>query len=579
MKIQSLTALFVLLIVAGCSPEVLTPQPEAAPVVETEPSDIVPEVAEFPPSDEPRPPHYRVTDELEAGYLYRAEIQTPADAVWGPDNHLYLADTNGRRIVRVAHDGTISDPGFWQEDPDIWRNTGPHSVDFGPDGTLYTSTHNAVYAITPAGEIQQLLGFQARLIADVVMGPDGSLYYSDREDGVIRRWIPSAAGKSGTSETVATGIPLADFMAFGPDGMLYVTQMNNSSIFQVNVTSGEVDQIVTGDDFANCEVFITFDQDGDIWLRGEFFLIRYTIEGQEKPYTVTGRTYDPRWEDLRTSAGIAVDDMGNLWIASYAAGLLQLTPGPDGFSLSAIYEGFEPSDMDILPDGSVVVFNMATSELWQISPEGDITVLIETSSSGVVAVAANSAGEVYLGLASGGIIRIEDDGTATTIAPILVNRMIFAEDGALYAAYNPPGQDRIIYRITGPDEYEPFLTTLEGAPIDRYTGLVAAPGGLYVSQVGKNTLHFVDFNGEDEVVFNLGNKTFSTCPIVALPGGGILFLAQRTYNIYRADASGEVSEFIYDVSGDPWGMVASPDGQWLYVAEVGAIDRISHSGD
>ena len=28
------------------------------------------------------------------------------------------------------------------------------------------------------------------------------------------------------------------------------------------------------------------------------------------------------------------------------------------------------------------------------------------------------------------------------------------------------------------------------------------------------------------------------------------------------------------IPGDPWGMDVSPDGKWLYVIEVGAVDRI-----
>jgi len=61
--------------------------------------------------------------------------------------------------------------------------------------------------------------------------------------------------------------------------------------------------------------------------------------------------------------------------------------------------------------------------------------------------------------------------------------------------------------------------------------------------------------------------------MASAPNGDIYYLAHGAYTLYRIDPQGNATEFAYSLLGDPWAMVVSPDGQWLYVAEAGAIDK------
>ena len=48
----------------------------------------------------------------------------------------------------------------------------------------------------------------------------------------------------------------------------------------------------------------------------------------------------------------------------------------------------------------------------------------------------------------------------------------------------------------------------------------------------------------------------------------------QRYTLYEYEPGGEFEVVAPVVPGDPWGMDVSPDGQWLTVIEVGAVDKI-----
>jgi len=56
--------------------------------------------------------------------------------------------------------------------------------------------------------------------------------------------------------------------------------------------------------------------------------------------------------------------------------------------------------------------------------------------------------------------------------------------------------------------------------------------------------------------------------------GDIYFIPHGPYTLYRIDPDGISNIVATEIYGDPWGMVVSKDGQWLYIAESGAIDKI-----
>ncbi len=357
----------------------------------------------IPPLSE-RPGHVFLADGSGlAGYLYRAALQTPTEIAWGPDGYLYIADWTGRRVVRYALDGTADDPEYWR-DPQVggaWSHDGPRYVAFAPDGTMVVGNHGTIWQVAADGTFTQLNGVEGSPVGGLLFGPDGTLYYTDRGQGLVRRWLPE-----GRSEVVASGIPNAEVMAFGLDGTLYVSEMAMNTVVKVDVASGQVSDFLAVD-LGNDPIYLAVDSAGDIWVRGITRLYRVSPDGALKPYVIDGQTYNGgEYFGLRTAGGIAFDSQGGLWIANYNSMLQRLNPPEpgqeaNGMTLSVVEPAAEMSDMGVGPDGTVYAYNENTRQMLRISPAGDVEVLLQREGGGRVAVAVELGWDAVPGYAAG----------------------------------------------------------------------------------------------------------------------------------------------------------------------------------
>jgi len=516
----------------------------------------------------------------QAGYLYRSFIQIPVGLAWGPDGNLYIADWAGRHVVRRSPDGTLDDLGLWRYLP-MWDRDGPRGLAFDNNGVLYVSDHTNIYRVAAEGNVETLPGVQGTPVGSIAISPEGDFYYTDRGGGRVLKWNPD-----GTSQVIASGIDRAENLAFGLDGTLYVTQQGQG-VIQIDVTSGKVTGFFSRP-LGSDPIFVTVDPTGDIWLRGIGYLYRVSPDGTEKPFVVHGMTISGNSGPIRwhTSAGIAFDDEGGLWIASYNSKIIRLNPPASGqeaqgYTISVIEPGLAAFgvDIDTGPGGELYVYNANARELWRISPEGVVETLLNLDTSGAVSVAVDERGGIYLGLPTGEIVRLEAEGNLSHYATMPVASMVFGADGNLYAAIGEYGKPKSVVRITGTDEYITLFSAIEDEPLgsgDVY--LAAGPqGGLYVVHESNWIIYFVDFEGNSKLVTDfrtMGPGAITVSPdgiIYAIPFG----VAENTVMVFRIDpGEGQVLAYAAGAFGDAWAMAVSPDGQWLYVAESGAIDKI-----
>ena len=512
-----------------------------------------------------------------AEYAYRSFLQIPVGMVWGPDGMLYVADWTGRHVVRVAKDGTLDDLPFWKTVEEL-QYDGPRDVDFDSQGNLYVNNHGVIFRIGPDGEVARLAGVQAGPIGSIAIGPGDELYYTDRaqQGGALRKW------HDGTSDTIVSNLPFAENMAFGLDGTLYLTQMAQGQVLQVDVNTGEVSTFqedVCG--FDPC--FLAVDAEGDIWARGIGRLTQFTPEGEQKPFIVDGQRYPGGPYNWHTAAGIAFDDDGGLWIGSYNSKLIRLAPTTPGqpdpeFTLQVVSPGFEASDLEVGLNGEVYGSDINTARILRINPGGEMEVALDHGSAGRTALAVDSGGVVYAGLPRGEIVRVESDGTATHYARLLTRRMTFGGDGALYAVGGDYGQPKSIVRITDADTTTVVASEIDGISLGVGDAHISAAQdrGLYVYIEKSCDLLFMDFNGQGQLITNLrplgcgGPAVMAAAPVT----GEIYLIAHGPYKLYRIDPEGQATEMATGIFGDPWGMVVSPDGQWLYIAESGAVDKL-----
>lgn len=517
-----------------------------------------------------------------ADYAYRAFLQIPVGMVWGPDGRLYVADWTGRHVVRVAMDGTMDDLPWWKTVRGLQAD-GPRGIDFDSKGNLYVSNHSSIFRIAPDGTVTELPGVGAMPIGSLAISPTDELYYTDRASngGALRRW------EDGRSITLVSPLPFAENMVFGLDGTLYLTPMAQGQVLKIDVSTGDVSTFKE-DACGNDPCFLAVDGEGDIWVRGIARLSQFAPDGTEKPFVVDGQTYPGGPYYWRTAAGIAFDDEGGLWVASYGSQLVRLAPVTPGqpdpeFTLQVVYPGFENSDLEIGPDGRIYASEDYLGQVLRIAPDGEVEVVLDHGLSGHAALAMDDDGIVYAGLPSGEIVRLQPDGTAAHFATGLTHHMAFGADGALYAAvveggYGQPGAAGSIVRITDVDTSTVVATEVGGVPLGNGEAHIspALDDGFYVYLEGTCDLLFMDFDGQGRLIANTralgcgGPAVMAASPVT----GDIYLISHGPYALYRFNAEGQYTVVAERIFGDPLGMVVSPDGDWVYVAENGAIDKI-----
>ncbi len=242
--------------------------------------------------------------------------QRPSSLAVGPNGNLYMADNLRNQILERLPNGVF--------EPVVGNGTVGSSGDGGP-------ATNA----------------QLNYPAGLTFGPDGTLYIADQNNGRIRAVSPSGvistiAGSGGTLGWVPDGTPahqasLEPFaMAFGPDGLLYVT--SGQQVLRLNA------------DGTFTTVLGVRDESG-----------RTGIGGPAVDAPADGPT------------GLAFDSSGNLYVFGFdAKAILMVDPQGIVHNLGSLYPR-GPSGLTTLPDGSVVAMDELGVD--ELSPQGFQTLL------------------------------------------------------------------------------------------------------------------------------------------------------------------------------------------------------------
>jgi sugar lactone lactonase YvrE len=487
----------------------------------------------------------------------------------------------------------MSDLGIWRN-PGMWNEDGPRDLTFDSAGNLFVSDHRGgIYAIGLDGSVEVLPGIRGQPVSGITFSLDDELYYTDMGGGRVLK-----IGADGKSQVVARGIENAFDLVFGSDGALYVSQNSLDRVVRVDVTTGEVNEFFSAP-ISGAQIYLAIDEDGDLWIRGCNTLYQFASDGTQKPFYVNGRRYfgDANELDIQTAGGITFDDEGRLWIASYNSSiryLEPLLPGEDilGMTMIVIAPGFVPgfvaADLEVSHDGYVYAYNYnpTPGELWQVSPEGEIEVLLHLRERGNVGMALDDQGRLYLGLPNGEIAWLDTNGELRHYAWLHSWSMTFAADGYLYAVVGAGGEPRSVVRIVGRDNYRTLITQVDGKPLGGSTGygpgsvhIDPAPGeGLYIYDESHKRVYYVNFDGQASVVADLPGKGAPAAMAVS-PEGDVFVIPHSSslshgYALHRIDPDGNITIYAREIYGDPLGAVVSWDGRWLYISENGAIDRI-----
>jgi streptogramin lyase len=206
----------------------------------------------------------------------QARLAWPTGLALGPDGSLYIADRGAHKIRKVGPDGIITTvagtgrgdyqlpTGFSPEGRPATQEPlySPSAVVVAPDGTLFIAdTFNSrIRRVGPDGSITTIAGTgaygyngdgipatSADLFhpADLALGPDRALYFTDSQNAAIRRidrsgMITTVAGTAASAGFAGDGGAATAAQLNGPDGLtiasdgtLYIADTGNNRIRKV----------------------------------------------------------------------------------------------------------------------------------------------------------------------------------------------------------------------------------------------------------------------------------------------------------------------------------------------------------
>ncbi|MCK1299558.1 SMP-30/gluconolactonase/LRE family protein [Bradyrhizobium sp. 24] len=345
---------------------------------------------------------------------------------------------------------------------------GLNGFEFGPDdklyGPLWFKGQVARVDVDKAELTVVADGF--KVPAAVNFDSKGNLWVVDTALGQLVRLDPN----SGAKTMMAQLKPSLDNLAIDDKDRIYVSNMADNGIQEVDPATGQARQVIIGKLALPGGIGVTSENGKDTIHVADVFAYR-TVDGATGEVTEKARMH---------AAGVTLEypmsatAKGNdVVLSSWFTGTVQVIDGKTGATRDMLHGFKAPHDALVLADGSILVAELGTKSLVRVSGEHgkDRTTLIG-GLEGPVGLVAGSRGEVYATEAFSGVVSmIESNGEKTVIAKDLKmpEGIARASDGKLIVA--EVGAKRLI-------EIAPESGTITEIAANLPIGLSGAPGGL-----------------------------------------------------------------------------------------------------
>lgn len=525
-------------------------------------------------------------------------IDAPDDIAIGPDGLPWFTNTGGTApgISRIDAAGVVSG---------VAVVDAPRHIVSGGDG----DGDGAVWAIDAAGAVVRATGSgdvtvvhdpPATDVSDLTVAPDGTVWFTTRSffGGDPFGWQGSSIGwisPEGEVEVLADDRFAAtgpyqgpSAIAAGPDGTIWFAA--NDALATIT-TDGDITPITTASDVGDIEVAA----DGTVWaVTSEHTVLRLASGVASSAFVsidLTDIALDPDGEAW-VVGGLAVQgiwevgtDLSPSRVHTQEVRPRAMVRGPDG----NLWFSNPDSIGRLTPSGELTTFPVDTSvglmavggdgRIWfdtsagvgAITVEGTVS---EYPASGQVAwsMAAAPGSGVWIAAGPDGIVRIEPDGSSTSVpVPADFHGLAVApgEEGSVwFLAGSPSGPPAAVGRIDAGGQVTTFAV---GARSDN--ALVAGPdGGAWFTASG-----------------GVGRVTpTGVVTVVPVPGGtpsvlasgvdGAVWFAQPSTDLVgKVTVTGVVTTFA-GIDG-PSALAAGPDEAMWVTRRDGQVSRITPAGE
>ena len=415
--------------------------------------------------------------------------------------------------------------------PEIWRTEtivtgipvhGVHGLTFGPDGGLYIGSvmgQSIVRLDLDTNTLEESIAAPLGEADDIAFGPDGSMAWTALNQGELR--IRNAVGEI---STVASDLPFVNPVTFGPDGTLYgATLFGPDRLWAYDLKAGTSRVVV--ENIGGLNAF-EFGSDGALYT-------------PLPPRQAVGKI------DVETGAlTIIAGDVGNVVAVKFH---------PDGFLYGVSWD-----------DGRIIRIDPNSGEHDQVA---EIEPPLDN-----LAIAPNGAIYVTRSADNGVIVIDPQNGTSRTV----VRSDLAAPGGMTWVMRNATRQllitDIFGYRFvdtdTGAAEILPFdLESGASADVDSRDGLVALTyvrrNRVLLKEASSNALRikWADVSQPYGVLIE--------------PSGSVVVASHDTGTLIRLSPDDpDTRTVIASGLAGPVGLAWATEGQSVYVAEA-AAGRIS----
>lgn len=181
------------------------------------------------------PAHNAVGQITTAGTVTETTIPTAnanplAIAVLTTDaSHVYFVEHDASKIgILNVNTNTVT------EVPTLTPNAGPTMIVQGPDGALWFTENNVAKMgwMSTNGTMKEFPLAPATSATALVVGVDNNLYFGDPAQNKFGALNPLTLGVAEFAIPTANALP--GQMALGPDGRIYMTEVNGNKIAQIN---------------------------------------------------------------------------------------------------------------------------------------------------------------------------------------------------------------------------------------------------------------------------------------------------------------------------------------------------------